>query len=110
MHVLGLCINLNSFVEHMLYAWSFSYNTELPISIKHKIHILSLNTILCLIGELVLQIKIEHNNYIHLYEKMKLIQFKSNPKIHPCNHKRFLAFLYCVSSHQCIRCVQIIKW
>ena len=34
MHVLGLLVKLDSYVVHMLYAWSFSNNTEFPIAIK----------------------------------------------------------------------------
>ena len=42
-HGLGLCIKLNSFVENMFYAWSFSHNTSGPISIKKNKYFLSLN-------------------------------------------------------------------
>ena len=31
MHGLGLCINVDSYVSHLFYAWSFSNNTEVPI-------------------------------------------------------------------------------
>ena len=31
MNGLGLCIKLNSFLEHMFYAFSFSHNTVVPI-------------------------------------------------------------------------------
>ena len=34
MHGLLLCTKLNNFGAHMFYAWSFSYNTEVPIDIK----------------------------------------------------------------------------
>ena len=44
MHGMGLCINLDSFVEHMFYAWSFSHNTEVPVGIKKNKYFLSLDT------------------------------------------------------------------
>ena len=34
MHGLGLYIKLKSFVAHVLYVWSFSNNTAVPISIN----------------------------------------------------------------------------
>ena len=34
MHKLGLCTKINSFVAHMLYAWSSGHNILVPISIK----------------------------------------------------------------------------
>ena len=33
MNGLGLCIKVNSYVAHMLYAWSFSNNTSVTIDI-----------------------------------------------------------------------------
>ena len=36
MHGLGLCIKLNCFVAHMFYAWSFSHDTVVPISINQN--------------------------------------------------------------------------
>ena len=42
MHGLGLCIK--SYVAHMLYAWYFIHNTEVPIAIKKNNYYLSLNT------------------------------------------------------------------
>ena len=36
MYLLGLCIKLNSFVAHMLYAWSFIYNTSVTTAINKK--------------------------------------------------------------------------
>ena len=44
MHVLGFWIKVDSYVEHMFYAWSFSHNTSVPISIKKNKYFLSLNT------------------------------------------------------------------
>ena len=44
MHGLGLCIKVDSYVAHMLYAWSFSYNTEVPIAINKNKYFLCLNT------------------------------------------------------------------
>ena len=35
-HGMGLCIKLNSFVAHMLYVWSLSYNKEEPIIYKEE--------------------------------------------------------------------------
>ena len=43
MHIMGLCIKLNAFVEHMLYVWSFSQNKSLSIDINHDKYFLSLN-------------------------------------------------------------------
>ena len=34
MHGLGSCIKVDSYVAHMLYAWSFSHNISVPIAIK----------------------------------------------------------------------------
>ena len=31
MHVLGLCIKVDSYVVNLFYAWSFSHNTAVPI-------------------------------------------------------------------------------
>ena len=39
---LVLCIKLYSYVSHMFYAWSFSHNTEFPISINKNRYFLSL--------------------------------------------------------------------
>ena len=51
MHGLGLCIKLNCFVAHMFYAWSFSHDTAVPISInQNKYFVFLIYTILCLIG------------------------------------------------------------
>ena len=44
MHGLGLCIKLNIYVEHMLYARSFIFSTEVTLSINQNIYYLSLNT------------------------------------------------------------------
>ena len=44
MYGLGLCIKLDSYVAHMLYAWSLSHNTSVPISIKKNKYFLSLKT------------------------------------------------------------------
>ena len=58
-HVLVLCIKLDIFVVHMLYAWSFIHNTELKITINKNKNFLSLNTYTAfLIGELIIRIKI----------------------------------------------------
>ena len=43
MHKLGLCTKINSFVAHMLYAWSFGHNISVPISIKQNKYYFSLN-------------------------------------------------------------------
>ena len=43
MHGLWLCIQVDSYVAHMFYAWLFSHNTEVPIAINKK-NFLSLNT------------------------------------------------------------------
>ena len=40
----GLCINVDSYVIHMLYAWSFSHNTEVTIALNKNKFFLSLNT------------------------------------------------------------------
>ena len=37
LHGLGLCIKVDSYVAHMFYAWSFSHNTAVPISIKNTV-------------------------------------------------------------------------
>ena len=34
MHGSGLCINVDRYVAHMLFAWSFINNAEIPISIN----------------------------------------------------------------------------
>ena len=44
MHGLGLYIKVDSYVAHMLYAYSFSHNTTVPINKKNKKYLLSLNT------------------------------------------------------------------
>ena len=44
MHGLGLCINVDSYVAHMFYAWSLSHNPEVPIAKKKNKYFLSLNT------------------------------------------------------------------
>ena len=44
MHGLGLCIKVDIHVTHMLYAWSFSHNSEVPIAIKKSKYLLSFNT------------------------------------------------------------------
>ena len=36
MYVLGLCIKVNSYVAHIFYAWSFSHNTTVKVSIKNN--------------------------------------------------------------------------
>ena len=35
MHVLGLCIKVDSYMDHMFYEWSFSHNTAVQID-KNK--------------------------------------------------------------------------
>ena len=57
---LVLCIKLNSFVAHMLYAWSLSHYIEVPTAI---------NLILCLLWDQVIKIKIEHSDKHHLYDR-----------------------------------------
>ena len=44
MYVLVLCIKLNSFVEHMLYVWSFSHNAAVSMANNHNNFFPSLNT------------------------------------------------------------------
>ena len=44
MHGLGLCIKVYSYVTHMFYAWLFSHNAAVPISIKKIFYFISLNT------------------------------------------------------------------
>ena len=43
MHVLGLCIKEDSYVIHIIYAWSFINNTSVPISITKNKYFPSLN-------------------------------------------------------------------
>ena len=42
-HRLGLRIKFDSFVAHMLYAWSFINNTALSIGMRKNIYFISLN-------------------------------------------------------------------
>ena len=44
MHGLGLCINVDSYVAHMFYAWLFSHNSAVPIAKNKNEYFLSLNT------------------------------------------------------------------
>ena len=44
MHGLGLCIKVDIYVVHMLYACSFSNNTSVPIAINKNKYFLSLDT------------------------------------------------------------------
>ena len=44
MNGLGLCIKVESYVEHMFHAWSFSHNSSAPIDTKNKKYFLSFNT------------------------------------------------------------------
>ena len=64
MYGLVLFIKLNTFVAHMFYVWLFSNNKSVPIYIKQNKYFLSLNThtLMCLLGDLEVQIKIEHND------------------------------------------------
>ena len=43
MHGLGLCIKVDIHVSHMFYAWPFSHNAAVPISIEKNRNFLSLN-------------------------------------------------------------------
>ena len=43
MHGLGLCIKVDSYVDHLFYAWSFSNDTEVPMAKKKNKFFLSLN-------------------------------------------------------------------
>ena len=43
-HELGLCINVDSYVARMFYAWSFSHNTAVPIYINNNKYLLSLHS------------------------------------------------------------------
>ena len=66
MHVLVLCIKVDSYVAHMFYAWSFGNNTEVPIAIKKNKYFISFNTHTTIFywgaGNYN---KIKRNNYIH---------------------------------------------
>ena len=44
MHGLGLCIKVNSYVEHMFYALSFSHNTAITIAINNNTYFIYFNT------------------------------------------------------------------
>ena len=44
MHGMVLCIKVDIYVSHIIYAYPFSHNTEVPISIKNNKIILSLDT------------------------------------------------------------------
>ena len=44
MEGLVICIKLNSYIAHILYAWSFIHNVSVPILIKHNKYYLSLYT------------------------------------------------------------------
>ena len=44
MHGLELCINVDSYVAHMFYAWSFSPNKAVPIDINKIKCLLSFST------------------------------------------------------------------
>ena len=44
MNGLGLCIKVESHVVHILYAWSFSQNIAVPISMKKHTFFFSLNS------------------------------------------------------------------
>ena len=44
MHGLGLCIKVDSYVEHMFYAWSFSHYTAVEKATDNKKYFLFLNT------------------------------------------------------------------
>ena len=43
MNGLGLCINLNTFVSHILYAWSLRHNASVKVDIKYNTYLISLN-------------------------------------------------------------------
>ena len=58
MHGIELCIKLNGYIAYMLYAGSFSHNTEVPIDIKHSKNHLSLDAYTLFFGSLDVQIKI----------------------------------------------------
>ena len=44
MHGIGLCIKINNYVVHMLYAWSLSQNIAVPIYMKQNKYYLYLNS------------------------------------------------------------------
>ena len=44
MHVLGICIKLNSYVADMFYTWSLSHKTALPIYMRQNKYFLSFGT------------------------------------------------------------------
>ena len=69
MRGLGLCIKLNSSVEHMFYAWSFSHSTAVRIYMKQNSYLLSLdkyNTMFAWGGSN--SNKTEHKNNNHRYD------------------------------------------
>ena len=41
---LGLCIKVDSYMEHMFYVWSFIHNKSVPIAIKKNKYFIYLNT------------------------------------------------------------------
>ena len=58
MHVLGLCINVDSYMTHMFYSWSFSHNTSVPIAISKKTYFLFLNkTLFYLLADMIILLK-----------------------------------------------------
>ena len=78
----------------MLYSWSFSHNTAVTIAIKNKnIFSTQIQTLFYLLGEIEIPIKY---NITIIFINMKLLKskhFKSNLKIHHCNHKWYLESL-----------------
>ena len=44
MHELGLCIQINGHVSHMLHSGSFSHYASIPVALKYYKYYLSLDT------------------------------------------------------------------
>ena len=91
----SLYFKFNSFVAHMLYAWSFNHNIVVSIDINGNKYFISLNTYTT-----VFSWRPRNSNknttlliILIIMTKLKSIQFKWNPKTHHCNHKRFILFL-----------------
>ena len=70
MYGLVLCTKVDSCVGHMFYEWSFSHDISVTIAInKNKYFFPSIKTLLYLLGEPTIPIKIERNNNINEYDK-----------------------------------------
>ena len=93
-HGLGLCIKVDSYVAHMLYAWSLSHNTAVPIAINNNKYLISLNENAAVFswGAGISKKKNVTIRFVNM-TKLKSKYFKSNSKIHHFNHKWYLALL-----------------